>query len=373
MTTAQTTQKSAGDDHVTAPVIRLFRPGTFTSAEGREVSFTAADLAAVASGYDKASDPAPLVVGHPSSDDPAYGWVDSLSFADGFLTALPERVAPAFAEAVRQGSYAKVSAQFYPPEDPNNPKPGAWYLKHIGFLGAHPAAVKGLGIVSMGEEGGDKALVSIALEVPEKGATGSSETGSVRPFSFHEQQILQPQKEVDMTGTPKDKTKGDADEGVAEAAKLEAAKQVSFAERETALKAREDAIAAKETAATKAAKDAQHADNVSFAEGQIKALTLAPAAKDIVVGLLDGLDATAKVSFGEGTGEITANAAFRKLFDGAVPLVSFGEMAKGDGKKPDEDPAEMGIRAAAYVEEQRKKGINITPAAAVRQLMKKGN
>ena len=162
---------------------------------------------------------------------------------------------------------------------------------------------------------------------------------------------------------------------MAEAAKIaEAVKQeVSFAERETALKAREDAIAAKETAATKAAKDAQHADNVSFAEGQIKALTLAPAAKDIVVGLLDGLDATAKVSFGEGTGEITANAAFRKLFDGAVPLVSFGEIAKGDGQKAEEDPAEMGIRAAAYVEEQRKKGINITPAAAVRQLMKKGN
>ena len=199
MTTAQTTQKSAGDDHVTAPVIRLFRPGTFTSAEGREVSFTAADLAAVASGYDKASDPAPLVVGHPSSDDPAYGWVDSLSFADGFLTALPERVAPAFAEAVRQGSYAKVSAQFYPPEDPNNPKPGAWYLKHIGFLGAHPAAVKGLGIVSMGEEGSDKTLVSIELE-----AAAQGKTGLAKPFSFHEQQILQPQKEVDMTGTPKD-------------------------------------------------------------------------------------------------------------------------------------------------------------------------
>ena len=67
--------------------IRIFRAGTFTSVEGTVVSFTAEDLAAIASSYDPAVDPAPLVIGHPKMDDPAFGWAGALSVEGDVLVA----------------------------------------------------------------------------------------------------------------------------------------------------------------------------------------------------------------------------------------------------------------------------------------------
>jgi len=65
-------------DQNTPPTIRIARIGTFTSNEGIAVSFGAAELEAAAAAYDPQADPAPLVVGHPRLDDPAYGWVSGL-------------------------------------------------------------------------------------------------------------------------------------------------------------------------------------------------------------------------------------------------------------------------------------------------------
>lgn len=368
----------------TAKIIRLFRPGTFVSAEGREVSFSAADLAGVAAAYDKASDPAPLVVGHPSTDDPAYGWVDSLSFADGFLTAVPERVAPSFAEAVRAGSYAKVSAQFYPPEDPSNPKPGSWYLKHIGFLGAHPASVKGLGVVSMNERANEQASEQASdlagLVTVDFGADGNA---APAPFSFTEHVCAgqepsisqqQQQEEPNMAAPNKEEPKAATPETPKPDPQIAAtvAAELSFAEREKSLAAREAALAEQAATAAKAAKEAQAADNVSFAEAQIAAGVLAPAGKDLVIGILGQLDGQAKVSFGEATGELSPNAAFRKLFDSAAPVVSFMEMAKKmPGQKMDQDPKAIADEAKAYAAEQAKMGNIISVADAVRIVTKK--
>jgi len=85
-----------------------------------------------------------VVIGHPKSDDPAYGWVRGLRFADGALKATLHKVAPAFAAMVQDGAFRNRSASFYSPEAPNNPRPGHWYLRHVGFLGALAPAVKGL-------------------------------------------------------------------------------------------------------------------------------------------------------------------------------------------------------------------------------------
>jgi hypothetical protein len=100
---------------------RLFKPGTFTSVEGKKITFSEADVRQIAESYDPAADPAPLVVGHPKLEDPAFGWAKGLEIVDGELAAVPERVSPAFAEAVNEGRYARVSAQFYEPEHPPIP------------------------------------------------------------------------------------------------------------------------------------------------------------------------------------------------------------------------------------------------------------
>ena len=62
----------------------------------------------------------------------------SLSLNGGDLLAEPDQLDPQFAELVGNGRFKKVSASFYLPDSPNNPKPGTLYLRHVGFLLAQP-------------------------------------------------------------------------------------------------------------------------------------------------------------------------------------------------------------------------------------------
>ncbi len=127
--------------------IKIFKSGTQTTAAGQTIEFSDADLIACAAAYDPATSEAPIVIGHPKTDDPAFGWIARLIAEDGALFADLDRVNPAFAEAVNGGAYRHVSAAFYGPQNPANPKSGVYYLRHVGFLGATPPAVKGLGAV----------------------------------------------------------------------------------------------------------------------------------------------------------------------------------------------------------------------------------
>jgi hypothetical protein len=319
-------------------LIKLMPPGTFTSVEGIEVAFSQADLEGAAASYDAASDPAPIVVGHPKLDDPAFGWVQDVVFQDGHLCARadPEKLDPAFAEAVAAGRYAKVSAKFYLPDAPGNPKPGRLYLKHVGFLGAAAPAVKGLGRVSFAE---DPAGAAVTIE----------------------------------TQTPKENVMSDKDKKDQEA---------SFAEREAALDSRAaelDAqaktLAAREAAASEAAVKARHDGNVAFAEALVEGGKLAPAGKELLVVALDGLEAEKTVSFGEGDGkqDLTPLAALKKLAEGAGKLIAFGEHAKADGAGDAHDPSDIADRAVAFAEKQRAAGRTITIAQAVRIVNRGGD
>jgi hypothetical protein len=132
--------------------IEIFKVGRHTAMNGRTIDFTQAHLDAIAACYDKAASEAPFVVGHPKTDAPAYGWVDGLSVVGDRLVADPAQLNPDFAELVKGGSFKKISASFYPPDSAANPKPGSWYLRHVGFLGAQPPAVKGLKDASFADD-----------------------------------------------------------------------------------------------------------------------------------------------------------------------------------------------------------------------------
>lgn len=310
--------------------IRIFRKGTFTSVEGDQITFGEAELAGIVSSYNAEANPAPLVVGHPKLNDPAYGWVDRLAIEDGEVVAYPDPklTEPAFAEAVNAGRYRKISAQFYPPANANNPVPGEYYLKHVGFLGAHPPSVKGLGTVSFAD-------------------------GDVGPLVTFEQE------NVMSDSNDKDRESKD--------------KEVSFAEREKALSDREAAIKAREDAANEKAAADRHDANVSFAEGLFAAAKIKPEGKDLLIGVLDALgESTADtISFGEGA-ELTPRDALVKLLDAAQPLVSLGEAAADDGKAIGElDPAAIAEEAASFAESEAKAGRPISTARAVRHVTEK--
>jgi len=67
--------------------IPIFRPGRHVSSGGAELEFTEADLEKSIAAYDPELHEAPIVVGHPKDNRPAYGWVSSISFAAGEVVA----------------------------------------------------------------------------------------------------------------------------------------------------------------------------------------------------------------------------------------------------------------------------------------------
>ncbi|MDO5625018.1 MAG: hypothetical protein Q4G71_10040 [Pseudomonadota bacterium] len=124
--------------------IEIFRAGDHTDANGRRMSFSTDHLDEVIAAYDPQRHEAPVVVGHPRTDDPALGWIGALKREGDVLLARESAIAPAFEEARQSGAYKKRSASFYLPDSPGNPTPGKLHLRHVGWLGGMPPAIKGM-------------------------------------------------------------------------------------------------------------------------------------------------------------------------------------------------------------------------------------
>lgn len=126
------------------PWIEIFRAGTHTDSSGKKITFTQAHLDEIVASYDPANHEAPVVVGHPKTDDPALGWISGLKRDGDSLYASERDVHPEFAQMREQGLYRKRSASFYLRNSPGNPTPGKMHLRHVGNLGAMPPAVKAM-------------------------------------------------------------------------------------------------------------------------------------------------------------------------------------------------------------------------------------
>ncbi|TPG82590.1 phage protease [Pseudomonas mandelii] len=132
--------------------LHIFKPGTHTAMCGTSFNFTESDLSATVAAYNPSLHEAPMGIGHPQHDAPAAGWIKSLSATTQGLIAEPQQVDATFAEQIAKGSYKKISASFYHPDAANNPVPGVYYLRHVGFLGAQPPSVKGLRPIELADD-----------------------------------------------------------------------------------------------------------------------------------------------------------------------------------------------------------------------------
>lgn len=136
--------------------IRIARTGTWTDSHGTPRTFTGADLDALVASYDPAMEEAPLVLGHPETDSPAYGWVRALRRTGEYLYAQLAHVPAQLRDAVRDRAYRYVSMAL---------SPDGKRLRHVGLLGGVPPAIKGLGPVQLGD--GAEAIVIRFSESPE--------------------------------------------------------------------------------------------------------------------------------------------------------------------------------------------------------------
>lgn len=126
--------------------IEGFRPGTHIDTAGIKHVFTAAQCIELAETYNPALHEAPIVIGHPKGDDPAMGWVGSMRFNEQAqrVEYVEKDLLPEFTEMLGKKMFKKRSLALYTPNDPVNPTPGKYHLRHVGYLGAMPPAIKGL-------------------------------------------------------------------------------------------------------------------------------------------------------------------------------------------------------------------------------------
>ena len=328
-------------------LIEIFKAGKRTDANGVEVEITTDDLQQAVDAYNINFHESPAVIGHPKHNAPAYGWVKRLELDGDVLKAEFDQIDPEFAEMVEKGRFKKISSSFYLANSPNNPCPGNLYLRHVGFLGAMPPAVKGLrnpefadneqGVVDFsdwaeaslwrrlrdwiigqhGQEEADKAVPDyLVASVQEESIRNEykrfnqqEEAGFPVP-SFNEpnndsNQPSEPQGEPEMT-----------------------------AEEIAALKAENEQLKAEKA---EAELNKAKADNADFAEGLVKAGKLAPVAKQQAIDLLNYGSTTAAggvVEFGEGE---NLHGKIKAFLDAQPQIVEFGEVATKDKAAGAED------------------------------------
>lgn len=339
----------------TTKPLQIFKPGTHTAMRGDVLSFSESDMAATAAAYDTAKHEAPLVIGHPKHDAPAYGWVKSLAVQDGALEAEPAQLDPEFAELVAKGRFKKISASFYRPDSPSNPVPGVFYLRHVGFLGAQPPAVKGLKAVEFGEA--DEGVVEFAdwADLQNAGLWRRMRDWLIDQFGLDTADKVVPAYEVssleDEARRETDSPQPSFSEAPAGASSAQPVQEESHAvtpEEKAALEAEnaqlKQRLAEAEAAQKSAAAAQRHAAHVSFAEGLIGDGKLAPKHKDAVIAFLDFAETDTPLEFGEGDGKTTLSAAFKGFLSDMPKVVDFGEQATKDraGDQSAADTADFG-------------------------------
>lgn len=364
----------------------IMKTGRVKDSRGRKHDFKIEELDRVVKLYSRRDDnwkEAPVVIGHPATDSPAYGWIDSLQRVDSRLYARAKDVIPAFADQVKEKMYKFVSPSFRADGS----------LRHVGFLGGTPPAIPGLGEVTpaFADFSGDEDFDSYEFDFAEMEKTGLAYINHHLQRAFaalkkyydfsdeeEERDIDDPdstdpdmqkddenpaaplvdqdeaaenkidQKEANMPltkGESPKKTKESTPPGTAvmePAGPGEGEVTADFSEE---LKEKDARIAALEKRLAKLETSAVQKDVSSFAEGLVKAGKLLPKHKPAFVTLLTRLDDSEAFDFAEEGAEKKEEKTLRRAFmDFAedtfpvqVPLTPIKRGTAGEVKDEDSD------------------------------------
>lgn len=305
------------------PPTEVFRAGSYVDAKGNPVTITTADLAATVAAYDAEHSPAPAVIGHPTHDAPAHGWLRKLELrGDTLVAAEFGDVNPEFADQISAGRYRKRSMSFHSPTSPANPKPGIWYPKHVGWLGAAAPAVPGLRDVALADGEADQVL-SVEFSADDRRApwwvlgTLATLLRGLREDAIASRGIevadrLMPTWMIDTIAEASDYHDQSAPD-VRESPMFAAPPApVLITPELEAVQAREAAVAQRE-------RDLQDREDVAFADGLINAGELLPAKRDAALQLLRSLRTTADFAAGDGA---DPRELVRQLAGGGVPSLA---------------------------------------------------
>lgn len=320
--------------------MEIFKGGKQVDSSGREHDGDAIIERAL-NNFNAAEHEPPLVIGHPKENGPAYGWVKGLKAetVGGVkrLFAQTDQVAPEFKELVTSGRFKKRSASFY----------GDGRLRHVGFLGAMPPAVKGLADAAFAEggevttfefeESGTVARLFRRLRdwlIEEKGAEKADSIISNWDVEYLQTEANRPRESEIAVPMFAEGGEGGATnkEGVMPVPKSFSEAEVKTASEQAAAAARADErkkVAAEfaEQQRTERA-TARKAEIKSFCEAGGAAGNLPPAWLDGgLAQFMESLPAEETVDFGEAGGKKSPYAWFTEFLQSMPKLVDFKEVA----------------------------------------------
>lgn len=360
--------------------LHIFFAGTHTATDGTAHAFSQADIADLVASYDPELSDAPLVVGHPKIEDPAYGSVGSLTGDAQNVFATPRDVDAQFAELVNAGRFPKISASIYLPGTPGNPKPGHHYLRHVGFLGGAAPSIKGLKRPTFNCAENDGAL-EFAMPMPRRLSSlgyylkrlfqGLRDSAIERDGAEKAEQLI-PQWCIDGI----DEATEDDQPGAAFAAPAADTTEIpmtdksatdksapdktgkdnaaaDFAEQQSQLDTRQTDIDKREKTLKQREDDALRADAVEFAEGLVADGKLLPRQQPGVVELLLAFPAGAVLNFAEADGQDATDHAspevLRAFLTDLPQRVDFAEKSAGQHNGT-AAPADFAAPAGAQVD-----------------------
>ena len=124
--------------------VELFEAGRQVDSAGKAKDWTTGELDEVVANH-AGGHTVPIVIGHPKTDAPSYGWGDELKREGRKLFGKFAQVESKFADMVKDGRFPNRSIKLVQTDK-------GWKLAHVGFLGAAAPAIEGLAPMSFAAE-----------------------------------------------------------------------------------------------------------------------------------------------------------------------------------------------------------------------------
>jgi len=360
----------------------IFKAGEQTDSKGNVRNWTKADLDNMVAKYDPQNHEAPIVIGHPKDNSPAYGWIESVKRVGDKLLAFPKQVVPEFAEMVNNGMFKKRSISLYPDGT----------IRHVGFLGAVPPAVKGLADVQFSE--GDNVVIEFSenyrintigslfqnirdwfiskfgLEVADQ-VVGQYDIDNLKQF-IPDDPIVAPAFSDNINEEDEMELKEENEKLKRENEKLK--KENSDFAESIAAKEEENAKLKTDIAAKEKADRTKDYEN--FCEGLIKEGKLLPANKPGVLQQLEAAHLSGlSLEFSENgeTKKISAVDKYKAMLSESPKIIDYGEVATNAqaGEAINGDANEIAKKATEFKEEEKKHGREISYTEAVNHIVNK--
>jgi hypothetical protein len=306
-----------------------------------------------------------MVIGHPKDNAPAYGWVERVYREGGTLLVDFKDVAPEFADMVKAGRFKKRSISLYPDGS----------LRHVGFLGATPPALKGLKDVQFAE--GEAATFEFGEDTQ---ASGQSSASAMTRFAEALLGLLFPGrtdnpagdgpafKEEPMPGKHTNDAAGQTGHIAALAAKVD-----QFAE---ALAAKDKQIADLEAANKQLANrmdttvaTGRRSEIAAYCEGLASKGRLTDFQRGLAASVMEKLDGAGDMDFAEGDKTVKKPVAevFKAFLESLPVQVEFGEFAtrnRAAGQPGSLDANALAAKISDKVDEAAKSGRSLSFAEA---------